>query len=128
MLVLDLHSILALVLLLDLLEAEDDLVGSSGPALAPGLGGQVFRALRGSKEGLRIQETPRPSPSYLEPCDLGDGVTQNVEDKECIVSLCGGHLVCWLHVFWFFSLGSQGSRGFVPVLERNSYQRTNKVD
>ena len=51
MLVLDLHSILALVLLLDLLEAEDDLVGPSGPALAPGLGGQVFRALRGVREG-----------------------------------------------------------------------------
>lgn len=47
MLVLDLHSILALILLLDFLEAEDDLVRPGGPALAPWLGGEVFRALRG---------------------------------------------------------------------------------
>ena len=44
-LVLDLNSILALILLLHLLEAEDDLVWPGGPTLAPGLGGQVFRAL-----------------------------------------------------------------------------------
>ena len=49
MLVFDLHAILALILLLDLLEAEDDLVGPGGPALAPRLGGQVFRALGGRR-------------------------------------------------------------------------------
>ena len=49
-LVLDLHSILALILLLDLLEAEDDLVWPGGPALAPWLGGQVLRALRGRED------------------------------------------------------------------------------
>ena len=47
MLVLDLHSILALILLLDFREAEDDLVRPGGPALAPRLGGQVLRALQG---------------------------------------------------------------------------------
>ena len=49
-LVLDLAPVLALVLLLDLLEAEDDLVWPGGPALAPWLGGQVFRALRGRED------------------------------------------------------------------------------
>ena len=88
MLVLDLNSILALILLLDLLEAEDDLVWSGGPALAPWLGGEVLGA--------------------LEPCDLGDGVTQDVENKKGIVSLCGGHLVCRLHILWFFSFSSKG--------------------
>ena len=50
MLVLDLHAILALILLLDLLEAQDDLVRPGGPALAPRLGGEVFRALGGRGE------------------------------------------------------------------------------
>ena len=87
-LVLDLNSILALILLLHLLEAEDDLVWPGGPTLAPGLGGQVFRAL-GRMEDLKHRRDTSPPSAYLEPCDLGDGVSQDVEDKECIVSLCG---------------------------------------
>ena len=37
--------VLSLVILLDLLEAEDDLAGAIGPALAPGLSRQVFGTL-----------------------------------------------------------------------------------
>ena len=55
MLVFDLHTILALILLLDLLEAEDDLVRPGGPALAPRLGGQVFRALGGRELAVSRQ-------------------------------------------------------------------------
>ena len=115
-LVLDLHSILALILLLDLLEAEDDLVWPGGPTLAPGLGGQVFRAL-GRMEGLKHRRETSPKSAYLEPCDLGDGVTQDIEDKVCIVALCGRDFVCWLHILWFFSFSGQRRGGFVPVLE-----------
>ena len=52
MLVLDLNAILALILLLDFREAEDDLVRSGGPALAPWLAGQIFRALGGGRGEL----------------------------------------------------------------------------
>ena len=90
----------------------------SGPAVQLLHLGSVARSLEHWGEGgVNIEQTPPPA--YLEPCDLGDGVSQDVENKECIVSLCGWNLVCGLHIFRFFSFCSQRSRGFVPVLVRN---------
>ena len=61
--------------------------------------------------------------AYLEPGDLRDGISEDIKDKEGIVSLCSRDLVCGLHVFWFLPLGGQGGGGLVPVLE--SYQSEN---
>ena len=112
-LVLNLHAVLSLVLLLHLGEAEDDLVRPSGPALAPRLCGEVLGALR---QVVEVSMGLHHISAYLEPCDLGDGIAQDVEDKEGIVSLCGGDFVCWLHIFWFLPFSGERCGGFVPVL------------
>ena len=61
----------------------------SGPAVQLLHLGSVARSLEHWGGGESYQSADTTGGAYLEPCDLGDGVSQDVEDKECIVSLCG---------------------------------------
>ena len=92
----------------------------SGPAVQLLHLGSVARSLEHCDRGGEVSMELHYISAYLEPCDLGDGIAQDVEDKEGIVSLCGGDFVCWLHIFWFLPFSGERCGGFVPVLRHRT--------
>ena len=133
MLVFDLHAILALILLLDLLEAEDDLVGPGGPALAPRLGGQVFRAL-GGREGRVSSQQTQPTGLTLNHVTWGMGSPRMSRTKNALSPSVAETLSAGFTYFGSFPLAARGvealSQSWRGTSSANNYQqnyRTNKV-